>query len=345
MVMKRFALALLLSTAACAAQLATLPPSESYTVMEGDSPQLTKDEQKLFDGINKEFVRMGLPAATLGSYEQNVAAIMANAALAKVWHGSGRAIAQQNPAEVAPPVSGQQTVDAKHLVNNGRLASLTDEEDDGQLKHLHLGQHLTAYGIPLNVSVRVFQTTYAHTVLEGDELKDFARGLRPSVVTGELKIRGCDPPGGDADQRLFAVAIRDRIFDLSKGPPRITSPGTTFEVAGTVYNHNHKDITVGLLGPDGKVQLAQTPVDPQGSFSTSVSLPNLPGLYVFGVGDAVASRPRQGPDLAGVTPHPMAGPAPTRLRRRSMGHAAVAQRLAKAIAEWRHSHGLFGCAD
>jgi biopolymer transport protein ExbD len=340
MVMKRFALVLPCVAVACAAPLATLPPSNTYTEIEETAPQLSRDEQKLVDAINQQFVQMGLPAATLGSHEQNAAAIMANAALAKVWNGSGRALAQRNPQEVGPAVSGQERVEAKHEVANGRYASLTDEQDDAEVKHLHIGQHLSANGIPLNVNVRVFVATYAQTTLEDDELKKFVESLRPDSIFGDLKIGVAIIPAGDADKRIFAIALRDRMFDIAKGPPRIASPGTAFDFAGTVFDRDLKIVKVGLMGPDGKVQLGQAAVGPQGDFSISMTIPNVPGLYVFTAGRAERTWDNINvPIFAGVSPTPWPVSAdPNALP--VDGTRAIVQRLAKAIAERRHGEGL-----
>ena len=92
--MKRIALASLVPFAvACAGPLATLPPSDHYTRVESPALVLNGDEQQLVKDINKELDRLGLPAATVGGYECNLAAVMANVALAKLWNGSGRKFA------------------------------------------------------------------------------------------------------------------------------------------------------------------------------------------------------------------------------------------------------------
>ncbi len=340
MVMKRLSLALLLSSVGCAAQLATLPPSDNYVMVEGDQPRLTSDEQKLFEDINAELARLGLPQATLGSYEQNAAAIMANAALARVWHGSGRKIAEQNPQEIAPPVSEQEKTNAKHEVANGRLASLTDEEDDTEVSHLHTGQHLTANGIPQSVRVKIFSEVYAKTSLDSDDLQTLVRSIRPHSIHGELKIGVAILPTGDADKRIFVAAMRDRAFDLTKGPPRYGSPGMTFEVAGIAVERGLESIKLALLGPDGKVLLGRAPVDLQGNFSTSVTIPNAPGLYQFGAArDEGSQNAVDVPIFVGISPTPWPV-TPDPKDAPVDGTRAVAQKLAKSIAEWRHSHGL-----
>jgi hypothetical protein len=341
MVMKRFALAFLVSTGACAAPLATLPPNDSYVIMEGDLPGLSSDERKLFDAINTEFVRLGLPRATLGSYEQNAAAIMANVALARLWRGSGRAIAQQDAQEIAPPVSGQEgKAQGKHEVASGRLSSLTDEEDDTQIKHVHFGQHLIAHGIPPNVRGYVLQTTYAQMSLDDDQIKTVVRSIRPPVVQGQLRLGVAILPVGDADARLFVVTMRDQQFDLTKGPQRFGAPGSTFEVAGTAYGASQNSLKLGLLGPDGKVQLAEARADLQGNFSTSMTIPNAPGLYTFSASlHPGAQETISVPIFAGIAPTPWpvsADPKETPID----GTRTLVQKLAKAIAEWRHSHGI-----
>jgi uncharacterized protein YkwD len=340
MSMKRHALAFLVSTAACAAPLATLPPSDNYVMVEGSQPRLTSDEQKLFEAINKELSRVGLPQATLGSYEQNAAAIMANAALARVWRGSGRSIAEQNPQEIAPPVSDQEQINGKHEVANGRLASLTDEEDDTEVSHLHTGQHLTANGIPQSVRVKIFSEVYAKTSLDSDDLRTLVRSIRPHSMHGELRVGVAMLPTGDADKRIFVAAMRDQVFDLTKGPPRYGSPGMTFEVAGTAVERGLKSIKLALLGPDGKVLLGRAPVDLQGNFSTSVTIPNAPGLYQFGAARDEGSRNEVNvPIFVGISPTPWPV-TPDPKETPVDGTRSVAQKLANSIAEWRHSHGL-----
>ncbi len=309
MVMKRFALALLLSAVGCAAQLATLPPNDNYVMVEAAPPRLTSDEQRLLDSINNELIRLGLPEASPGSYEQNAAAIMANAALAKVWRGSGRAIAEQNPNEIAPPVSNQERTNAKHEVDNGRLASLTDEEDDTEVSHLHTGQHLTANGIPQNVRVKVFSEVYAKTSpRDSDDIKTLVRSIRPHVIRGDLRIGVAILPAGDADKRIFVAAMRDRVFDLTKGPPRYGSPGMTFEVAGTVFERGLDSIKLALLGPDGKVQLGRDPGRCPGQLLHQHDHPQRArSLPVRCSARSRKSECRQRTDLRGGRSHALAG--------------------------------------
>ena len=78
------------------------------------------------------------PTATLGGYECNVAAIMANVGLAKIWTGSGRNFATNQDVAAASSHSETNVVE-KHASTASRVNSLTDEESDAADATLQAG--------------------------------------------------------------------------------------------------------------------------------------------------------------------------------------------------------------
>lgn len=348
--MKRYILSFILVSQAlagalaggCAAPLATLPPNDTYTVVEGAPPQLTGDEKKLVDDINKELTRLGLPQAVVGSYETNVAALMANAGLAKVWSGSGRALTKDNRAVIQGPVSDQESAESKHEVANGRLASLSDEQANDDIKHLHVGQRLSARGIPHNLRTYVYKAQLAQTEVEGEDLRRLVRHLHPDQIHGQLTIGVAILSAGDAGDRIFSVALRDRSYDLIQAPPRFPTPGSTFTLAGTVIDRSIKNMRIALMSPNASVELTLIPVDGQGNFSANLTIPAAPGLYVLSLARAEggAEDTLTVPLFAGVPPSPWPVSADPKATSPLSGTRTVAQRLANAIADYRRSHGL-----
>ncbi len=328
----RLALALTVFGSACAAPLAMLPPSDHYVLVNEPPPPLSSAEQAFVDQINKEFARLGLPAATVGQVEMNAAAVIANVALAKIWNGSGHTFG--TGADVAQKANTTSEVTGTHFAGASKFNTISDEEDDTSLKHMHTGQHLISRGIPNVFRSTSFDVTHAQTKLGDEEIQKGVRVIRPDDLQGKVLLGVAVLPVGDADKRVFVMVSRNLIADIVQGPPRIAEPGSTFEVAGTVAIPELKEMKWALEGPDGKVTLGAVPVDRDGHFKISAVLSKDPGRSLFSVREVFTA-----PIFAGVplTPYPISAPPKVDP---VDGTRTLATRLVKAITDWRKAHGL-----
>ncbi len=319
----------------CAEHLATIPPSDHYLVSEPGTPKLDDDQKEFVDNVNKELAKFGIVAATPGKYEMDVAAMAANLYLSKMWHGSGRKIADQS----ATP--GAKTGGA--ILDGGTYAPLypvSDEPDSNDVKTIHLEQQLYARGVPYKSPVAQEVTDFPRSQPNSDEIAQMVNTVRPKVLFGRLKIGVARLAEKGDSKVIFVLLLRDERLFVTSAPPRTTPPGATFELAGQIVDKSLASMRLGLLQPDGVVQMRQVDAHEDGTFSTSVELPKVPGLYVLTLaGNGYAYALFNVPIFVGVDPTPWpphADPAAPPID----GSRALAQQLASGVNNWRVAHKM-----
>ena len=329
----------LVALGACVKPLPTLPPRDLYVDEETQSRALTSAERGFVEGIDAELQKLGMPPPSLGGYEMNAAAVVADLSLAKLYHGSGRVFAEaaSNDLSTTPEESeGQKelgTVPVRGDPNNFLSAP-----EDVDISRLHRDQHMIARGLPFAVNSDVQIVRFEQHALTDEQLSRAARGVYFYPVYGRPKIGVAILVDGEDNERLYALVLRDQRINMVTGAPRRIRSGGSFELAGQLLDPGLRPLAVGIEGPS-TITMDPVEVAGDGSFRTTISLPSIPGLYVVSVGRTEGNDPvpYTVPVFAGVEPTPWP-PYPTG---RLPGDArTLAGQLARAANAFRQRRGL-----
>ncbi|MHB1845898.1 MAG: hypothetical protein ACYCWW_13815 [Deltaproteobacteria bacterium] len=301
-----------LALACAGAPLPVRPPTADYETGETDVSQLSPSQRELVDGLNAALEKQGLPKAVPGSYEMDVAALIANAGRTK-----------QNGATAAGPSRG---------TNLGMGAS--DETATDSDAKIHVEQRLYERGLPAGLKTWFSVEDFPKHALNQDDFAKAVRALAPLHLYGKLRVGAAVATDGWDNHRVFSIALRDETADLTKGPPRTTEPQTSFAIEGTVVDPSLKKISLRVLRADAKVDEQSIPVGDGGHFKADYTVPAAKGTYVatlllnsldaltmpFFVGTPASAWPALAPKDA---------VAPTTSRE-------LALQLVRSIASWTH---------
>jgi hypothetical protein len=321
--------------AACAERLATLPPSDTYLVSEPGTPKLDGDQQEYVDKVNAELAKYGIAPAVPGKYETDAAALMANIELSKIWHGSSHGVADTAVTPGAKP--------GGMMLDGGGYAPLypaSDEPDSNDPKTIHWDQQLMARGVPRDFGFDVTKTSFPRSQLNADEIETAVNGARPHLLVGRLRIGVARLAEKGDGTVIFALVLRDERAFFTTTPPRKAAPGAGFDIAGQIVDKTLAKMQLGLLKPDGHVQIQDVDTREDGTFSAHMDLPSQPGVYVVTLaGPGYRYAVFNAPIFVGVDPTPWpatADPSAPPID----GPRALAKQLAGDVNAWRHSHGF-----
>jgi hypothetical protein len=330
-----------LSLTSCVEPLATIPPRDTYVDEETTPRPLSDSEKNFVEGMNGELAKLGMPPATVGGYEMDVAAVLANLGLAKIYQGSSKAFAADLSDDVSTAQKGGETQTAPTINTSVRTDpyGFLGEAGDIDLTRLHRDQHLASRGLPfdgLYTDVQVIPYEQRGGP-NANELLATARRAHFYPVYGQLKIGVAIIVDGSDNKRFYSVAIRDLRINMLKGAPRTIEAGGTFELAGQLVDRGITPLVVGVQGPS-TITVDSIPVQPNGSFHATIKLPSAPGLYVVSLG-----RP-EGNDPVPYTVGVFAGVEPTPWPYYPKGKPpadayALAQQLAQAVDAFRQARG------
>ncbi len=333
-------LAALFASGACVKPLTTLPPSDVYVDAETPPRELSGEEKQFIDGMNVELQKLGMPPATVGGYEMNAAAVLADLGLAKMYRGSSREFAEDKSDDVATVSKGgevQQSANVTVAVQNDPNGFLS-EAGDIDFSRLHRDQHLSSRGLPFDFYSDVQVINFEQHSLTQKELMLTARRAHFYPVYGRLRIGAAVLVDGEDNKRFYALVIRDERINVTKGAPRMIAAGGTFELAGQIVDRGLTPLAVGVQGPSS-VTVDPVEVADDGSFHATLKLPSASGLYVVSLGRTHGDDPvpYTVAVFAGVEPTPWpsypTGKPPT-------DAYAIADQLARAVNAFRQSHGL-----
>jgi uncharacterized protein YkwD len=333
----------LVALASCVTPLPTVPPRDTYVDEETPVRPLSGDEKSFVDGMNGELAKLGMPPAVVGGYEMDVAAVLANLGLSKIYQGSAKEFAADKSDDVSTlSQKSGQTQTAASVNTSVRVDpyGFLSEAGDIDLTRLHRDQHLASRGLPfdgLYTDVQIIPYEQRGGP-DAKELLATARRAHFYPVYGELRIGVAIIVDGSDNKRFYSVAIRDVRLNIVKGAPRMIETGGTFELAGQVIDHGLTPLMVGVQGPK---TLSMDPVEvaADGSFHTTIKLPADPGLFVVSLGrphgnDPVAYNVAV---FAGVDPTPW----PFYPKGSPTSDAyALAEQVAQAANAFRQSRGL-----
>jgi hypothetical protein len=334
----------LLGMVSCVTPLPTVPPRDTYVDEETPVRPLSGDEKSFVDGMNGELAKLGMPPAVVGGYEMDVAAVLANLGLSKIYQGSGKEFAADKSDDVStlPPGSSGEQQTAPNVNTSVRIDpyGFLSEAGDIDLTRLHRDQHLASRGLPfdgLYTDVQIIPYEQRGGP-DAKELLETARRAHFYPVYGELRIGVAIIVDGSDNKRFYSVAIRDVRIIMTKGAPRMIEAGGTFELAGQMVDRGIKPMAVGVQGPSS-ITVDPIPVAADGSFHTTIKLPGAPGLYVVSLGRTDGNDPvaYNVGVFAGVDPTPW----PLYPKGKPPSDAyALAQQIAQSANDFRQARGL-----
>jgi hypothetical protein len=302
-----------LATSACVTALPAQRPDDTFVSANGPVSAASEDEKRFLEDVNKELVKQGWLPATPGENEMKAARIVTRTAFEQRWSSSG--------VKSSPPDATSEKPLRAWVPKTAPQAPVY--------------QYATAYGVVPDFAWAFQVADYSTDHLGSSDLEDLVRSIRPRGYVGQARLGVSILPDPADAHRIFAIVMRDERVNITKGAPRVATPGTSISIEGRLLVPSIKP-SLWILLPDGKPEEASLTMGEGGSLSASYTLPPTPGLYLVSISGGTGYEV---PVFSGVEPTPWP-PRPADDAAPPGDPRDAATQVVQALENWRVRHGL-----